>query len=134
ICAHCHAGHVPRPEAWDRETVTDPFNAGEDLARADTFFWSEAEQKRLYQGQKPDAIARARPEPLDGRFWGDGTPLTTALEYQGMALSACYQVGHGRMKCISCHSMHQGKPHFQLDKSMETNEACYQCHGDYRQK
>src|SRR5205807_4011056 len=26
ICAHCHAGHVPRPEAWDRETVTDPFN------------------------------------------------------------------------------------------------------------
>jgi predicted CXXCH cytochrome family protein len=114
--------------------VTDPFNAGDDLARADTVFWSEAEQKLLYQGQEPDMLAHSRPEPLDGRFWGDGTPLTTALEYQGMALSACYEGGHGRMKCVSCHSMHEGKPHFQLAKRMETNDACYQCHETYRQR
>jgi predicted CXXCH cytochrome family protein len=75
-----------------------------------------------------------KPEPLDGRFWGDGTPLTTALEYQGMALSACYEGGHGRLKCVSCHSMHQGKPHFQLAKGMQTNDACYQCHDSYRAK
>jgi len=129
ICAHCHASHVPNADAWDRETVTDPFNAGGDLRRAATMFWSEAEQKALYRGKSP---RRMQPEPLDGRFWGDGTPLTTALEYQGMALSACYEDGHGRMKCISCHSMHQGKPNFQLRDGMETNAACYQCHETYR--
>jgi predicted CXXCH cytochrome family protein len=131
VCAHCHAGHVPNAEAWDRETVTDPFNAGDDLLRANTVFWSEAEQKALYKGQPARNL---RPVPLDGRFWGDGTPLTTALEYQGMALSACYEGGHGKMKCVSCHSMHQGRPHFQLNRGMETNDACYQCHDSYRDR
>jgi predicted CXXCH cytochrome family protein len=48
-----------------------------------------------------------------------------------MALSACYQEGRGEMKCLSCHSMHQGNPNYQLATRMQTNEACYQCHADY---
>src|SRR5438445_2558555 len=51
-----------------------------------------------------------------------------------MALAACYEGGHGRMKCLSCHTMHHCKPHFQLGKGMETNDACYQCHDSYRQR
>jgi predicted CXXCH cytochrome family protein len=51
-----------------------------------------------------------------------------------MALSACYQEGHGELKCLTCHSMHQGNPNFQLSARMETNEACYQCHAEFRQR
>jgi predicted CXXCH cytochrome family protein len=148
ICAHCHGGLVPRPEAWDFAKVTDPFNAGDDLSRFNRFFWSEAEQMKLYgqSGRKHGTtVPGAVPTPdetvkdnessrADGRFWGDGTALTTAVEYQGMARSACYQGGHGKLSCLSCHSMHDSKPNFLLARHMETNEGCYQCHESYRQR
>ena len=133
LCAHCHGALAPRPEAWDAFTVTDPFNAGDDLTRAYSFFWSEAEQEGLYAGRRPDPRKPLKPGPLDGRFWGDGTPLTTAVEYQGMALSACYEGGHGGLSCLSCHSMHPSEPNMMLAPRMETNEACFQCHASYRQ-
>jgi predicted CXXCH cytochrome family protein len=58
--------------------------------------------------------------------------LTTALEYQGMALSACYQNGKGQMRCLTCHSMHQAEPNHQVKDGMRTNAACYGCHESYR--
>ncbi len=132
ICGHCHGATVPRESAWDRKTVTDPFIPGEPLSRAFFVFWSEAEQLRLAKTQRQDPHPRQQPGPLDGRFWGDGTPLTTALEFQGMALSACYENGRGKLSCLSCHSMHDAQPHFQVKRGMETNDACYQCHPSYR--
>jgi predicted CXXCH cytochrome family protein len=134
ICGHCHGALAPKAETWDAVTVADPFNAGEDLRRFNDFFWSEAEQAVYYERKRPDPNKPLKPEPLDGRFWGDGTPLTTALEYNGMALSACYQTGHGKLSCRSCHSMHDSDPNFLVARGMETNEACYQCHAEYRQK
>jgi predicted CXXCH cytochrome family protein len=130
VCGRCHGGTVPRPEAWDLRTMADPFHPGRELTRSHLLFWSEAEQALLYEGRRPDPPPP--PAPLDGRFWGDGTPLTTALEYQGMALSPCYQGGDGGLSCLSCHSMHASDPNFQLKKDMDTNEACYQCHAGHR--
>jgi predicted CXXCH cytochrome family protein len=134
VCAHCHGGTMPRIEAWDQVTQADPFLAGLDLKR----FWhmprSEAEQRLLELGKNVDTSHPAHPGPLDGRFWGDGTPLTTALEYQGMALSKCYQGGEGKMSCLSCHDMHGTDPNHQLKEGMRTNAACFQCHDDYRAK
>ncbi len=75
-----------------------------------------------------------RPGPLNARFWGDGTPLTTAHEWQGMAMSACYEGGHGSMSCLSCHSMHQSDPNHQVKDGMRTNAACYACHETYRDR
>ncbi len=131
ICGHCHGATVPRESAWDRRTVTDPFVPGEPLSRAFFVFWSEAEQAQLAKTQRQDPHGKHNPGPLDGRFWGDGTPLTTALEFQGMALSACYENGRGRLSCLSCHSMHDSDPNFQVKRGMETNDACYQCHPSY---
>jgi hypothetical protein len=132
ICAHCHGALAPRWAAWDSQTFADPYDAGEELARSHFFFWSEEEQKQLYAQQRRSPGPAPRPAPLDGRFWGDGTPLTTALEYQGMALSACAQGGHGQLTCLSCHQLHPREPNFLLAPGMETNEACFQCHGSYR--
>jgi predicted CXXCH cytochrome family protein len=131
ICGHCHGSLVPRKEAWDLQTVADPYLAGQDLTRSYFVFWSEDHQQQLHQEQRPSAAPP--PSPLDGRFWGDGTPLTTALEYQGMALSACYQGGHGQLSCQTCHDMHPAEPNFMLRPRMDTNEACLQCHGSYRE-
>lgn len=123
ICARCHGALVPKAEAWDRRTHRDPFIAGLELSRFNTLFWSEREQAEL---------ARKPPPEHDGRFWGDGTPMTTALEYNGMALSACYQKGQGSMSCLSCHQLHGDDPNMLLKPGMRTNEACLQCHQDYR--
>ena len=52
-------------------------------------------------------------------------PLTTALEYNGMAQSACYQNGNGKLSCLSCHTMHTADPNFLLKAGMQSNEACF---------
>src|SRR5439155_635011 len=115
-------------------THRDPFIPGLPLLRYNSYFWSEAEQATLARsGSGPAAAAKpAAPEPGDGRFWPDGTPLTTALEYNGMAQSACYQNGMGKLSCLSCHAMHTEDPNFLLKPGMKSNEACFGCHGDYR--
>lgn len=125
ICARCHGALVPKPEAWDRRTHRDPYVAGLELSRFNHVFWSERQQAEL--AGKP-------PPEHDGRFWGDGTPLTTALEYNGMALSPCYQQGQGAMSCLSCHQLHGDDPNMLLKPGMRTNEVCLQCHADYRDR
>jgi predicted CXXCH cytochrome family protein len=133
ICARCHGALVPKADAWDPHTHRDPFIPGKELSRYNHVFWSEAEQAKLARGHRPTEI-KSLPEPTDGRFWGDGTPLTTALEYNGMALSGCYQGGHGKLSCLSCHTMHGDDPNFLLKPRMKTNEACFQCHTEYRDR
>jgi predicted CXXCH cytochrome family protein len=130
VCARCHGALVPKAEKWDRVTQRDPFVPGQELGRYNHFFWSEAEQRALAGRGKE----KGGTEPIDGRFWGDGTPLTTALEYNGMALSACYLKGQGQLSCLSCHTMHGDDPNYMLKPGMATNEACYQCHGEYRSR
>ncbi len=133
ICARCHGALVPKASAWDPQTHRDPFIPGQELTRYNDFFHSEAEQAILTRGRRPDRTP-IRPEPNDGRFWGDGTPLTTALEYNALAMSACYQNGRGKMSCLSCHTMHGSDPNMMLLPQMDTNQACYQCHTEYRGK
>jgi predicted CXXCH cytochrome family protein len=96
--------------------------------------FSEVERRLVQQDQFVASGGHLPPEPLDGRFWSDGTPMTTAEEYQGMALSACYQNGRGKMSCLSCHSMHKSDPNHQVKAGMLTNEACYSCHEAYRER
>ncbi len=132
VCARCHGALVPKAEAWDPRTHRDPFIPGQELTRFNRFFWSEAEQAE-HAGLKPRDPGSPGLPP-DGRFWGDGTPLTTALEYNGMALSACYQGGRGLLSCLTCHTMHADDPNFLLKPGMQTNEACYLCHADYRDR
>ena len=132
ICARCHGALVPKTQMWDPKTHRDPFVPGLDLSTFNHFFWSEREQTQLGSGKTPQR--NQKPDPRDGRFWGDGTPLTTGLEFNGMALSPCYQQGKGNLSCLSCHTMHSDNPNYMLKEGMGTNEACFQCHGDYRNK
>lgn len=134
VCARCHGGTMPRLAEWNRQTFADPYLAGRDLRRYWFTIFSEAEQKSLQQNPDDPHARSLKPEKLDGRFWGDGTPLTTALEYQGMALSKCYENGRGRMTCLTCHTMHGSDPNHQLKDGMRTNAACYSCHPGYQDR
>jgi hypothetical protein len=129
ICARCHGGISPRLETWG-PSQADPYLAGRDLARFWRLYWSETEMRQMQDGL--DAPPPPRPNSLDCFFWSDGTPLTTAKEYQGMALAACYKGGHGTLRCLSCHTMHHGDPNHQVKDGMRTNAACYECHESYR--
>lgn len=134
ICARCHGGVMPRTREWNRETYADPFLAGRELRRYWFTLFSEAEKSARERDPEDPQAAHLKPERLDARFWPDGTPLTTALEYQGMSLSKCYEGGRGRMTCLTCHTMHGSDPNHQLKTGMRTNEACYSCHPGVRDR
>ena len=117
VCGQCHGQRMPAPlsraEAWLTSGPT--FRSGE----------------RLLDHVKPIAIdtpvrGGADPDLFRFRFWAEGTPRLTAYEFQGVTSSACYL--KGALTCGSCHTMHSGDVHGQVEPAMRTNQACVQCH------
>ena len=49
--------------------------------------------------------------------------IVTITDRQGNTLS-----------CLSCHSMHSSAPDDQLAARMEGDDACFQCHAEYRER
>lgn len=124
-CARCHGKFIAKKE-FDHECLTD----------GDFFKSGEWDTVNKYDAPKRDD-GKEFQESGDGKyFWSNGTPRTTALEYQGTLLSACYK--KGEMTCLSCHSMHNASPNDQLiygdsdEHSIdERNKACTQCHSRF---
>jgi hypothetical protein len=117
VCGQCHGQRMPEP-----------------LSRAGAWFTSGPtfrSGERLLEHVKPIAMdtpvmAGADPDLFRFRFWSDGTPRLTAYEFQGATSSACYL--KGALTCGSCHTMHSGDVHGQVEPAMRTNQACVQCH------
>lgn len=63
-------------------------------------------------------------------YWDDGACRVGGREYLGIIESSCYQ--RGSLACVSCHSMHHSDPNDQLAKKMDGQEACLQCHQEFR--
>jgi predicted CXXCH cytochrome family protein len=89
--------------------------------------YSDAESRRIVNEYFNDQRGGMRSE-----FWDDGTPRITGREYNALLETACYQ--RGKLRCVSCHSMHESDPNDQIAAKMETNQACYQCHAEYQAK
>ena len=114
VCGSCHANFVhDSPELM---ATGSAFRPGQRLARFGRFFRPQAEED----------------DDLVSRFWADGVNRSTGREFMGLKESACYQ--QGELSCLSCHSMHASQPDDQLAADMESNEACFGCHTDYRQQ
>ncbi|HEX6835392.1 MAG TPA: cytochrome c3 family protein, partial [Polyangia bacterium] len=60
------------------------------------------------------------------RYWSDGMVRISGREYNALVESPCYQ--RGTMTCLSCHSMHDSDPDWQLARGGDGNAACTQCH------
>jgi predicted CXXCH cytochrome family protein len=75
---------------------------------------------------------RQEPGFLPEHYWVDGKVRVSGRDYNGLIDAPCYQKGN--LSCLSCHSLHHSDPNNQLAEDMETNEACLQCHKEFRGK
>ena len=126
-CGQCHSyQYTPNPLDWrkngPRFLPGNELNANTTVVHASTF---------IANGKQPDGHPHPGDEWLGDRFWPDGMVRVTGREYNGLLDTACFQ--RGKMSCLSCHSMHGYLDNNdQLAPRMETNEACLQCHDDFR--
>ena len=126
-CGQCHSyQYTPNPLDWLRNGPRflpgNELNANTTVVHASTF---------IANGKQPDGHPHPGGEWLGDRFWPDGMVRVTGREYNGLLDTACFQ--RGKMSCLSCHSMHgYHDKNDQLAPRMETNDACLQCHDDFR--
>ena len=126
-CGQCHSyQYTPNPLDWLRNGPRflpgNELNANTTVVHASTF---------IANGKQPDGHPHPGGEWLGDRFWPDGMVRVTGREYNGLLDTACFQ--RGKMSCLSCHSMHGYLDNNdQLSPRMETNEACLQCHDNFR--
>ncbi len=128
ICGHCHGQRTPADESKIREIMSkgDPYNAGDDLSKY---------YKPVHADTKIGNFSFA------SRFWADGSPRLTAYEYQGITASPCFinsksdgksEISGRKISCLSCHSMHDGDVKGMITEQMRTNQACNQCHTEFK--
>ncbi len=127
ICGQCHSTKWTLDyDEWLRTGQT--YRPGEELERTapivrPTQFATET--------WLPEAYRRDQ-KTLSRTYWSDGMVRVSGREYNGLLESPCYQ--KGELTCLSCHSIHQGKPVNQLGSEMESNQACLQCHATMRDR
>ncbi len=126
VCGQCHGVALSDARQWLAEGHS--YKPGEALE--DSRFLILPTQNR--QHPRIQRLLEQQPASLDSRFWSDGIVRVSGREYTGMVESPCFK--RGELSCLSCHSMHDSDPDDQLAAAMETDEACFQCHGEYRAK
>ena len=126
VCGFCHAV----ASFLNDQLIEDFFLSGSQFRPGDDLMQTRVTVlPALLSDEEKDKIRKINPF-FDGSFWPDGMVRITGREYNGLVESTCYQ--QGGMTCLSCHSMHDSDPDDQLALGMEGNEACYQCHQNYR--
>ena len=137
VCGLCHAVSAALSTedaaAWREHGYR--YRPGDDLA---------AHRQLLHPNRREDPVTKAMleqdPQFFEHAFWSDGVVRVNGREYTALLENPCFQ--RGKMSCFSCHSMHQSagdeRParewaDDQLKPSMRTNQACLQCHEEYRE-
>jgi predicted CXXCH cytochrome family protein len=108
ICGRCHSVHSSLDQDdWLRNGTR--FHAGQEL-------------------EKTTRVSRhvKAPDLRNALFWSDDMIRVSGREYNGLLKTPCFQ--KGEMSCLSCHSMHQSSPTYQVARDMDGNAACLPCH------
>ena len=118
VCGQCHGIACP-PDGWMQDGIG--YRPGQPLAA----------RKQLLELASLRASACRQQIEADqsfapSRYWSDGMVRISGREYNGLVESPCHQ--HGTMTCLSCHSMHDSDPDWQLARDRDGNGACTQCH------
>ena len=120
VCGQCHAQRLPDPLS----RIAELLEAGPTFRPGDALTDHVAPitcETLSVNPREPDLFRQ--------RFWGDGTARLTAYEYQGTVASPCFE--GGELTCNSCHVMHGGDVHGQIEPELRGDQACLQCHGEY---
>ncbi|MBX3412218.1 MAG: hypothetical protein KF708_05820 [Pirellulales bacterium] len=135
VCGRCHSVHSVHDQQDYWHGQGDTFRPGQPLDST-RFVLRNPRRVALEQGADPDLAQPTNPmqsaEMLSHFFWPDGMVRVSGREYNGLLETACHQ--RGDLSCVSCHSLHEGKPENQLGAGMDGNQACLQCHGEYESK
>jgi len=117
LCGQCHSQRLPSPpeKIWTFMESGPTFRPGDVLA-------GHVEPIR----RDTPALEGRREAIFSDRFWSDGTARLSAYEYLGVTQSPCF--AGGELTCFSCHTMHSGDVHGQLEPEMRGDRACTQCH------
>ncbi|MFP6604878.1 MAG: multiheme c-type cytochrome [Pirellulaceae bacterium] len=137
ICGLCHAvsSALSLEDATSWREHGYKFRPGDDLQQHRHLL----HPTRLDDPITKDTLKRDE-EFFDHTFWKDGVVRVNGREYSALMENPCFQ--RGKMSCFSCHSMHQkaDDPRSakewaddQLKPLMRTNQACIQCHKQYRE-
>lgn len=119
VCGQCHSQRLPEP----LERITEFLEQGASFRPGSA----------LAGHVQP--ITRDTP-PIDAhngrifsdRFWRDGSARLSAYEYLGVTQSPCMQ--SSAFTCGSCHVMHSGDVHGNIEPDKRGDAACTQCHED----
>jgi predicted CXXCH cytochrome family protein len=118
VCGQCHGIGCP-PDGWMQDGLR--YRPGQRLR----------DSKPILELATLDKSACRRQIAADAsfapsRYWSDGMVRVSGREYNGLIESPCFQ--RGTLGCLSCHSMHQSDPNWQLAQERDGNAACTQCH------
>ena len=125
ICGQCHSAFEPNNMShWVQNGYS--YVAGQTLDNS----------KKVYSFQNVEEDNDVPAHILKQMFWGDGAMRVSGREYPALLASPCFNHDDEarKMTCLSCHSMHDSNPKDQLANQMHGNEACFQCHENYREK
>ncbi len=143
VCGQCHSitefHDVEDERKW--YATGYPYKPGDDLEQSRIV----VQPKEISQHPRMQAILRGNPTFLRERYWADGMVRVSGREYNGLIESPCYTHDRPeeRMSCMDCHVLHQWpddpRPtrewaNDQLGMGMDNDQACLQCHDEYRQQ
>ena len=138
VCGQCHSVNAEKSERFMTEFFAHGAAyrpGGDSLLSRDV-----VQPTRLEEMETP--LARNHGY-LSSSFWSDGMIRVSGREYNGLIESPCHTDADSAkaMSCFSCHQMHRPEDDKraldewrddQLKPGMRTNEACLQCHSEYR--
>jgi len=140
VCGQCHSIHLESNKVeydlWSRYGKS--YRPGDVL-------WDSITPILTTNSMMMDLMYRGNELETRGSFWKDGMVRVAGREYNGLLESPCFVDGHGdrKMACFSCHEMHPDESDSQrlkawaddqLKPGMRGNEACLQCHEDFRDR
>lgn len=117
LCGQCHSQRLPEPLS----KLSQYLDSGLTFRPGGTLDGHVEPVTRA-----TPSVNESKPELFAQRFWRDGTARLTAYEYLGITQSPC--VVGGAMTCGSCHTMHSGDVHGQIEPELRGDRACTQCH------
>ena len=134
VCGQCHGVWIANAEEAKQASGHGlSFRPGDTLS----------ETRHVFSSEQPvsEHIGRhlqSDPDFMNDRFWSDGMVRVSGREYNGLIRSPCFQ--EGELSCVRCHDLHadtlkneelSGWADDQLASSMDSNQACIQCHESF---
>ncbi len=131
ICGQCHGMNLFRAEPLKNEiryTAGGDFYETRYILRGTDRNLTAADMKDWQRQQRH--LDKQAALFMKNRYWPDGMVRVSGREHNALIESACH--AGGELSCLTCHSMHESDPNDQLAAGMSANQACFQCHEEYR--